>query len=351
MAARQIADGLQALAELERKLVDAFEPEIYGFPWYTSIEDAATRAVRSNQAITLTDAAVAHLEALADAADQLRELVGHNGRVMPTPAETEERRQLDRVQVEITDGLRAAGSLLDTLGGLTVLFLGLPVAPPRADSQQLLTCEPSPRNPTAEQCEAVERVTNGLNTALSQGPEGWLDWTVEARNAMVHRGRSLTSWLPVPTRVDRSRIVVVTNMTPQRVVRTFPHLPRFPDLSDAEIVLNGGEYADRYLREPAQDTFDGLALHCSAVAASVANVLAGLSDELSGFTWPSTEWALRPRTARARRADAFHGFDPAAPAAELSGLVLSPRDAKRLTTMERLRLQRPESLGPGSHPR
>lgn len=346
--AGHINNGSQALARLDRELVDAFEPELYGFPWYASIDDPATRGVRSNQAIILTDAAAAHLEALADAAEQLRDLVGPNGRVMPTSAEAEERRRFGRVQAEITDGLRAAGSVLDALGGLTVLFLGLPIVPPLADSRNLLTCEPSPRNPTAEQREAVERVKSGVARALSAGPEGWLEWTIEARNAMVHRGRSLTTWLCPPARVDRSRIVLVTGMSPQRVMRSFPHLPRQPDLSDAESVLNGGAYEDVYLHEPAQDTLDGLALHCSALTASVTGVFEDLVDELAGFAWPAAEWAVQPRRDRARRADAFRGFDPTVPAADISGLVLNPREAKRLGPMERLaltgRTEEPPSL-------
>lgn len=59
----------------------------------------------------------------------VRLLVGPNGRTMPTPEDGPARQVTERIYVEITNALRAAGSALDVLGGLTVPFLGLPVSP------------------------------------------------------------------------------------------------------------------------------------------------------------------------------------------------------------------------------
>ncbi len=72
----------------------------------------------------------------------VRLLVGPNGRTMPTPEDGPARQVTERIYVEITNALRAAGSALDVLGGLTVPFLGLPVSPPFADTRRLLRCEP-----------------------------------------------------------------------------------------------------------------------------------------------------------------------------------------------------------------
>src|SRR5947208_3530648 len=105
-----MADAVGSLDRLGSALVDAFDPELYGLPWYASIDDRVVRAVRSNQAIGLVDAAVSHLGALGEAARQVRELVGPNGRTIPTPAEVEARSEMERIPVEITDALRAIGS-------------------------------------------------------------------------------------------------------------------------------------------------------------------------------------------------------------------------------------------------
>jgi hypothetical protein len=64
----------EALSGLGRDLAEAFDPSLYGFPWYTSIEEVAVRAVRSNQVIDLVDAAAAHLDAPLEAASHVREL-------------------------------------------------------------------------------------------------------------------------------------------------------------------------------------------------------------------------------------------------------------------------------------
>jgi hypothetical protein len=290
-----------------------------------------------NQAIGLVDAAVSHLGALGEAARQVRELVGPNGRTMPTPEEVEARSEMEHIHVEITDGLRAAGSLLDVLGGLTVLFLGLPVSPPRADSRQLLSCEPAPAAPSDQQRAAVDRVREAVSGAVRGGPAGWVEWTLESRNAMVHRGRAITMFLPVPTGTNRAQIVVVTEMKPMQVIRQFPHLRRQPDLSDAESVLSGRQLEDTLLGEPAQDTLDGLHDHMSALTATVVAALHDLIGDLATFAWPSERWAIAQRSARAILSDEFSGFVANPPPINLDALGLHPREAKRLGVMELLR--------------
>src|SRR5690242_15262920 len=105
----ELAAARRCLTRLGDALDDAFDPDVYGLRWYGSIEDRVTRAVRSNQVIGLVEAAEAHLDALAIATAEVRGLVGPNGRTMPTPTEVDQRAELDRVYVETTDALRAAG--------------------------------------------------------------------------------------------------------------------------------------------------------------------------------------------------------------------------------------------------
>src|SRR5690242_16599574 len=175
------AGAHEALARLAQNLADAFDPDAHGLPWYASIDDHVVCAVRSNQAIGLVDAAVSHLDALGEAARQVRDLVGPNGRTMPTPEELEARAEMERIHVEITDALRAAGSLLDVLGGLAVLFLGLPISPPFADSRHLLDRRQEPEASSDEQRAASERFRHTVESAVAAAPTGWLAWTVESR--------------------------------------------------------------------------------------------------------------------------------------------------------------------------
>jgi hypothetical protein len=336
-------DADRALARLEAALVDAFDPGIYGLPWYVSIEDRVVRAVRSNQAIGLVDAAVSHVGALGESARQVRDLVGHNGRTMPLPNEVEARAELERIHVEITDALRAAGSLLDVLGGLTVLFLGLPVSPPFAESRHLLSCRPEPEAPSEEQRLAVLRFREAVDAAVRVGPTGWVAWTLESRNAMVHRGRAIAMWLPMPTRAERHPIFVVTDMDRVRVLRQFPYLRRQPDLSDAESALSGRKLDDTLLREPAQDTLDGLRNHMSALTAAVVAALLELIADLATFVWPTERWAIAERSSRALLADEFSGFGDDPAPISLDAIVLNSREAKRLSVMEQLRREQAEA--------
>ncbi len=337
----RLDDARAVLSELDDALAEAFGADHHGFPWYASIQDPKVQVVRSNQAIAVVDAAQAHLDALAEAARQLRKVVGPNGRTMPTPGDAVELAQHDQVWVEITDGLRAAGSLLDVLGGLTVLQLGLPVSPTFADSRHLLRCEPAPTAPAGEQAAAVERARLVVAEAAESGPAGWIAWTLESRNAMVHRGRNIAAWLPVPAPgPGRARLVVVTEMPPQRVVRVFPHVRRMPDLTDAETVLLGAQYPDTCLNEPAQDTLDGLVEHCAGLTAAVVENLHGGLADLSGFTWPQ-EWALADRPPRAIEADGFEGFDHR-PVPGADFIAMNPRTAERLLAAERIRLAEQE---------
>jgi hypothetical protein len=328
-----------SLEALDAALTEAFDPDEFGFPWYESIEDVEVRGVRSNQLIGLRDAAAAHLQALQFAAEELRNLVGPNGRTMPAKTNPQEVRDHERIKIEITDCLRAAGSLLDVLGGLSVLFLGMPVDPARATGAHLIDLEPAPSDPYADQAAAIEAAREAVNEEAAQ-PTGWLDWTLESRNALVHRAASMTVWLPVPSGLPKHWLAVVTGSEPHRVVRQFPHMRRLPDLSDAETVLIGKKYDELWLAEPAQETLQALAERCEALTARVAKLFLDELDNLEQFRWPEASWRLPDRRPRAIRADAFTGFRERSGFPEVSEIRMSPRDANRLMTMENLRKRR-----------
>jgi hypothetical protein len=158
----------------------------------------------------------------------VRDLVGPNGRTMPLPNEVEARAELERIHVEITDALRAAVSLLDVLGGLTVLFLGLPVSPPFADSRHLLSSRPDPEAPSDKQRLAVAVFREAVDAAVGVGPTGWVAWTLESRNAMVHRGRAIAIWLPV-----RPGSAALVSRPVRRSVRSIVLVPQRTDKSAA----------------------------------------------------------------------------------------------------------------------
>lgn len=103
---------------------------------------------------------------------------------------------------------------------------------------------------------------------------------------------------------------------------------------------------DTILREPAQDTLDGLHEHLGALTAAVVTALGELVGELATFTWPDA-WAISSRSDRAVLADEFAGFVADPPPVDLDALVMHPREAMRLGVMQRLRREQGEVPGRG----
>jgi hypothetical protein len=106
----------------------------------------------------------------------------------------------------------------------------------------------------------------------------------------------------VPSLAQRRPVVVVTKMDRVRVLRQFPYLRRQPDLSDAESALSGRKLDDTLLKEPAQETLEGLCEHMSALTAAVVAALLELIGGLATFVWPSERWAIAERSSRAHSA-------------------------------------------------
>jgi hypothetical protein len=115
-----------------------------------------------------------------------------------------------------------------------------------------------------------------------------------------------------------------------------------PDVHRTRI-LSGRQLEEVILREPAQDTLDGLHKHMSALAAAVAAAFHDLIGDLATFVWPSERWAIAERSARAVLADEFSGFTADPPPVNHDAVVLHPREAKRLGVMELLRREQGEA--------
>jgi len=321
------------LHDLAEDVNERFDPDAFGL-WYATIENRSIRIVRSNQVVDLIGTALNHMLAVQHGANRVHELVGPNGVAMPDPGAEDAH---SSISTEIADALRAAGSLLDVLGGLTVLLLGLPTHPSSATSRHLTALDPAPRDPTPEQHAAFNRFRERSKDALGGETEGWVEWTLETRNAMVHRGWGIAAFFPVPPSGPRRGLEVRTALPVHRLVRYFPHLRRYPDLTDTESVLAGAQAADLWLPEPAQETLSALASRLWDVAQAIASEFKAVLPSLSSFSWPAEAWRLRQRSQRARAADGFRGFVAGRDAPQMDFIVMHPDTAKRLLPAETLR--------------
>ncbi len=326
-----------ALSRFEALANGAIDPDSYGLSWYASIEDAAVRAVRSAQVIATIRAIRSHLEALTLGAADVRRLIGPNGRTV-TGSSPEE---LVRINTGISNTLQSAGSLLDVLGALATLSTGIAVDPSAADSRHLLNENLGIEPAAAAQRALLQAMRDAIGAPDGTDPAGWISWTIELRNALVHRGSMMAMWCPARTRTTGPPIAVVSKEPPHHLTRQFPHLRRRPDLTDAETILLGLRMEDLVVREPAQQTLDGLAGRCAEVVVSIMDLITATLPQLSAFSWPQRAWRLKAeRRPRAQRADAFEGFAVDASFTIGSTLTLNSGDAQRLLLVERLRSAR-----------
>src|SRR5262249_18275194 len=85
---------------------------------------------------------------------------------------------------------RAAVGALDCLGASIVGIAALPIPISRCDLRQARRALPTEARDQSTELQSAlgERLTRVINTT---GPNGWLDWTYDYRNMLIHRARRL----------------------------------------------------------------------------------------------------------------------------------------------------------------
>ena len=86
------------------------------------------------------------------------------------------------------------------------------------------------------------------------GPAGWLDWTLQFRNMLVHRGRRIEIGQFVP----RTPVLYGADGQPVPRVRVVTHLARDPSRSDVEVFLDADQPSPPVLTEDAEQTLRGI---------------------------------------------------------------------------------------------
>lgn len=336
---------LAALDQLERRVVDDYEPEQWGISRFRAIEDVEERAVASDLLISLCEGAKTALLDLAIASQRYTDLLGPNGRTMPGP----ETRLAERVELAQMDGastecFRALGSTLDCLAGLSVLIIGMPLSVQRAEGSWLLR-RPNGRPAPHPQEERWNSIVAAVSEQADIFQPGWLAWALEARNAVVHRGQLLRVWLNRPSqrRPGNPQFLVRTRTPAQYLIRVEQHLRRRPWLPDMHALVGGRDINELWLTEPAQVTLDDLRRRVSELAAAVASSLADTWDTaMATFEWPVESWQLDPRGSgwRIELAERFAGFEPSYPVPPPDQIRMHGDSAKRPALAQRLRQER-----------
>jgi hypothetical protein len=136
------------------------------------------------------------------------------------------------------------------------------------------------------------------------GPPGWLDWTLDFRNMLVHRGRRFEYGQFVP------RSPVLCGADAQRLLRArrVTHLPRDPGRSDVEVFVDTAWTF--VLSEEAERTLQGLIGSTKALIESTAQDLLDLwqwrRDHPASLTQPLAQWP----NGRSTQSIGFNGYAP-----------------------------------------
>src|SRR5262245_16815049 len=163
---------------------------------------------------------------------------------------------------------RAILGALDCLGASIVGVLALPIRILKADladARASLAKIKKESSPGAQLQTAFAATLSAL--VLDAGPTGWLEWTMASRHMLLHRARRIqfTQLRPHSTIFWPDHRLVIR-------AESIQHLPRDPNLSDIEVLLNR-DRKDLVLTERAERTLNG-------VLSSTVKLVDGTAREL-----------------------------------------------------------------------
>jgi hypothetical protein len=226
---------------------------------------------------------------------------------------------------------RAIGSALDNAAALSIGVLRIPRSIRRATFSWILRLPDELADELPRWLELRELVQ-----AQGNEPQGWLDWTLEMRHALMHRPRHMSFALPRPT---PPLPIWLPGPVAQRWVRERarfdahfrrrPWLPDLQHLADSQL----GQLFDVVLSETAVQTTRGVFLHTNQLLEQLSAFLAACWEDevVIAIPPPADNWALE----QAPQIE-FDGFAPVPFPNDLAAAVISVRDQERMALAAQL---------------
>ena len=333
---------LPNLRDLEQAILnDLHESPPFGIFWWDSRMNPAHRILISDQLYTcvtsvsenLTEAGLHWLEFLnsRDRENSLISIDWENGQPLPKRSRPENALQALTSQMttlHVTGVARALSSALDCLAATIVAIIAMPLEILTAGFKRVrqhlekirkkdVSSLTEHENRHAEFSEKFEE------SIVQSGPLGWVDWLLDYRNMLVHRGRRIQIGQIVPSEVLDSKCF------PARPLQ-ITHLPRDPKRSDVQVLRDLEGLDKTLLTEDAGTTLKGL-------IKSTSNLAEAIAKELDRFwTWrrnhpnamvqPTKQWQ------ESNSATEFSGYKPGEFSLAFSSSLaqLHPDLAKRL---------------------
>jgi hypothetical protein len=332
--------SLQSWAELNDLVFrDLTESAPYGIRWWAPNIGTSRRILISDYLIAclesvtqnLTEAQLHWLEYLdyadrdnARFADIIRRKEGRLAVELPEAESPLEVLLPALATIHLVGAIRAAASALDCLAGVTIGVVALPLnilTTGFKDVRRAL----GKVSPGGEGAEIQARFGTVLEAKIATaGPAGWLNWTLDLRNMLVHRGRRTVfgQFLPPDVRLYDA------DGDPVLRVRRVSHLPRDPARSDIEVFLDKpwsfvlAEDGDRTVRGCLDST---LAL-VRDLASDLIDVWQRRRANPSLLGQPRDQW---PK-GRSIKSTGFVGYAPGSTEIEADTNVMNPAAWRRL---------------------
>ncbi len=272
-----------AVRELQREVFGDFDERVGGVGWWAPHPGTSRRILISDHLLqciasietNLVEARL-HLLETFDFDDRESDFnartFSHDHAGRPSVAMPQRVRPADDIplhmsSLHIAGFFRAVGSALDCLGAGIVGVLALPTSILKADIDRANKALRRVGEPTT----AGAGLQAGFNADLTRlvheaGPGGWLPWTIDYRNMLVHRGRRMES----PFFSPRGALLYASDGRPVVVARTIRLLAQDPALSDVEALAAPGWHV---LSEDAETTLEGILASTLKLIEGVASAL------------------------------------------------------------------------------
>ncbi len=199
--------------------------------------------------------------------------------------------------------VRALASALDCLAGAITGVAGLPTSILKADFSKarrgLSKISGAPNDGAKMQAHFAASLEASVAAA---GPPGSLEWTLDLRNMLVHRGRRIEYGQFVP----RTPVLYGADALPVMRVRRVMHLPRDPGRSDVEVFLDTPWTL--VLSEEGEHTLQGLIGSTKALIETTAKDLLDFwqwrRNHPASLCQPAKQW----QEGRSTKSTGFNGY-------------------------------------------
>jgi hypothetical protein len=343
----------------ERIFADFVSDPPYGVGWWAPHPGTSRRIFISDQlddcttsvSTNMVEAALHWLE-LLDAIDRedvfqadVVQIVDGEPQMVARPRTTPlESLGPDIVRLHQVGVARALSGALDCAAGTIIGVMALPMNILKADFQGVTRHFERRLAPATDGETYQHEFGQRLTRIISQvGPEGWLDWLLNFRNMLVHRGRriEIAQFLPrLPFLRDQwGRPIIRANVITQ--------LPQEPDRSDVDVHLEPN--IAPVLTEDARQTLEGAIGSVRTLIEAVAEQLGAAWDwrkaHLDALPQPRAQWPRIGAEARANRPQPFRGYAPGTHAYEPGQLMSHPRTGRKLAAAALFDYQREQWTG------